>query len=87
MLLPRPSEIEQHAIEGQLSCPVSSMNTQLLDPLVSVVPLKSRRQLRGRPLQDQIKIREMSPRITLPIVQQGISDSSTHEGQTGHSSS
>ena len=63
------------------------MNTQLLNPLISEVPLKSRCQLRGRPLQYQIKIREMSPRITLLIVQQGISDNSAHEGQTGHSRS
>ena len=78
MLLPRPCKIEQDAIERQLSRAIGTVDANLFDPLVSVVPLKSHRQLRGRPLQYQIKIREMSPRITLLIVQQGISDSSAH---------
>jgi hypothetical protein len=80
MLLPRRSEIDQHAIEGQLRCAVGSMHTNLLDPLISVVLHKSRRKLRGRPLDHQIQIRQRSPWISVLIVQQGITHSAAHEG-------
>ena len=79
MLLPRPSEIEQHAIERKLSCAVVTMNTHLLNPLASVVLLQSRHQGRGRPLDHHIQIRQISPWIAVLVMQQGITHSTTHE--------
>jgi len=80
MLSPGPCKIEQHAIERELSCAVCTMHTHILDPLVSVVPLQRCRQLGGRALQDQIQIRQVSPWIAVLIMQQGITDSTTHKG-------
>ncbi len=80
MLSPRPSEIEQHTIERQLSGAVGIVDANILHPLISVVPLQRCRQLGGRALQDQIQIRKVSPWIAVLIMQQGITDSTTHKG-------
>ena len=79
MLLPRPSEIEQDAIEGQLSGAVGIVDTNILHPLVSVVPLQRCRQIGGRAFQYQIQIRQVSPWIAVLIMQQGITDSTAHK--------
>ena len=79
MLLPRPCKIEQYAIERQLSGAVGIVNANVLHPLISIVLLQSRRQLGCRALQDEIQIRQVSPWIAVLIMQQAISDSTTHK--------